>query len=188
MLINCNISTNNWDEINIISSDVTGVHLHGEFGMIDICNVYNDCTNNDSLKVVEGYMRKRGDGNRARNRERGGEGVIWLGDSNRHHPIWDEVRNTHLFTKAALEAAQPLLNMISNYDMHMALAKDILMLEVCAMKNHTRVDNVFCSGQDRFISCDTYCYDCFYYTFYFYFLCYTVCCFVREPSLPFFDS
>ena len=24
--------------------------------------------------------------------------------------------------------------------------------------------------------------------FYFYFLCYTVCCFMREPSLSFFDS
>ena len=158
MLINCNISTNNWDEINIISSNVTGVCLHGGFGTIDICNVYNDCTNNDSLKVVERYMRERGAGNRARNRVRGREGVIWLGDFNRHHPIWDEVRNAHLFTKVALEAAQPLLNMISNYDMHMALAKDIPMLEACATKNHTRVDNMFCSEelQDRFILCGTY--------------------------------
>ena len=79
MLINRNISTNNWDEINIISSDVTGVRLHGEFRTIDICNVYNDCTNNDSLKVVEGYMRKRGDGNRARNREGGKRGDLVRG-------------------------------------------------------------------------------------------------------------
>ena len=63
-----------------------------------------------------------------------------------------------IFSKAALEAAQPLLNMISNYDMYMALAKDIPTLEACVMKNHTRVNNVFCSGelQDRFISCNTY--------------------------------
>ena len=158
MLVNRNISTNNWDEINIISSDVMGVRLHGGFGTIDIVNVYNNCTNNNSLKVVERYMRGRGDKSRARNRLRGREGVVWLGDFNRHHPLWDEERNAHLFTKAALEATQPLLVMISNYDMHMVLAKDIPTLEACSTKNHTRVDNVFCSEEllDRFISCDTY--------------------------------
>ena len=57
-----------------------------------------------------------------------------------------------------MEAAQPLLNMISTYDMHMALAKDILTLEACTMKNFTRVDNVFCSAEihDSFVSCNTY--------------------------------
>ena len=86
------------------------------------------------------------------------EEVIWLGDFNRHHPIWDEERNMHLFTKTALEAAQPLLDMISNYDMFMALAKDIPMLEACTTKNYTRVDNIFCSAElhDRFTLCDTY--------------------------------
>ena len=83
--------------------------------------------------------------------------TIWLGDFNRHHPMWDEERNTHLFTKAALEAAQPLLDMISRYDMQMVLPKDIPTLEVCMTKNFTRVDNIFCSTElhDSFISCDT---------------------------------
>ena len=34
ILIKCNISTNNWDEILLASLDVTGVCLHGEFGVI----------------------------------------------------------------------------------------------------------------------------------------------------------
>ena len=86
------------------------------------------------------------------------EGYIWLGDFNRHHPIWDKERNAHLFTKAALEAAQPLLDMISNHNMHMTLAKDIPTLEASSTKNYTRVDNIFCSAEllDNFVSCNTY--------------------------------
>ena len=57
--------------------------------------------------------------------------------------MWDEERNTHLFTKATLEAAQPLIDMISIHDMRMVLPKDIPTLEVCSTKNYTRVDNLF---------------------------------------------
>ena len=85
------------------------------------------------------------------------ERYIWLGDFNCHHPLWDEERNVHLFTKSAMEATQPLLNMIARYNMKMALPKDILMLEACATKNYTRVDNIFCSASllDTFITCNT---------------------------------
>ena len=56
-------------------------------------------------------MRRKYHGAEVRTNTR--EKIIWLGDFNRHHPLWDEERNAHMFTKAALEAAQPLINMIS---------------------------------------------------------------------------
>ena len=64
----------------------------------------------------------------------------------------------HLFTKATLEAAQPLIDMISEHDMCMALPKDTPTLEACTTKNFTRVDNVFCTANmlDCVISCNTY--------------------------------
>ena len=101
-------------------------------------------------------MRRRE--NRLEARNGLGDKVIWLGDFNRHHPLWDEERNAHLFTKAALEAAQPLIDMISKHDMCMVLPKDIPMLEACSTKNFTRVDNVFCTANliDCVISCNTY--------------------------------
>lgn len=54
--------------------------------------------------------------------------------------------------------AQPLLDLIGQYDMHMVLPKDIPTLEACATKNFTRVDNVFCSADliDTFILCDMF--------------------------------
>jgi len=33
------------------------------------------------------------------------EHMIWLGDFNRHHPEWDEERNSHLFTRENLDEA-----------------------------------------------------------------------------------
>ena len=72
--------------------------------------------------------------------------MIWLGDFNRHHPLWDEERNVHLFTTANLDAAQPLLNLLATYGMKMALPKGIPTLEAMNTKNYTRPDNVFCSS------------------------------------------
>jgi ribonuclease HI len=154
ILVNRKISTNKWDAIPLESTDVTGVRIHGDFGAICLLNIYNDCENNRSIGVVNEFMRRRG----ARVEEEGIDRFIWLGDFNRHHPIWDEERNAHLFTRRALEAAQPLLDMIGRHDMHMVLPKDIPTLEACATKNFTRVDNVFCSADllDTFISCDTF--------------------------------
>ena len=158
ILVNHSISRNNWEDLSIALSDVTGIQLHGAFGVLCIINIYNDCENNDSLKVVEEFMRGRrsrtGDGSGMRERE----GFIWLEDFNRHHSIWEKERNAHLFTKAALEVAQLLLNMISNHNMLMALAKDIPMLEACLTKNYTRVDNIFCLAKllNNFVSCNMY--------------------------------
>ena len=36
ILINHNILTNNWEGLNIISNDVTGVHLHGQWSDIPL--------------------------------------------------------------------------------------------------------------------------------------------------------
>jgi hypothetical protein len=79
------------------------------------------------------------------------------GDFNRHHPLWEEERNHHLFTDAALRQAQPLLDLVATYNMKMALPRNIPTLEQSQTKNWTRPDNVFASESilDAFIRCDT---------------------------------
>ena len=61
-LINQSISTNNWEALNIPSNNITGVWLHGAFGSLSILNIYNDCDNNQSLEVLEDFMRERESG------------------------------------------------------------------------------------------------------------------------------
>ena len=105
MLVNCNISTNNWDVINIASYNITGVRMHGTFRSLCILNVYNDCGNNGSIEVMERVMKERERAGRLGVVTGEKDKFIWLGDFNRHHPLWDKERNIHLFTKLALEAA-----------------------------------------------------------------------------------
>jgi len=153
MLINRQISTDAWTPIPIDSPDITAVQLQGDFGTIRIINIYNDCNYNDSLTALKNYLREP----RARERAQLPLSFIWLGDFNRHHPLWDEERNNHLFTNGALALTQPLLNMLGQHDMMMALPKDTPTLQASSTGNHTRVDNVFCNANlnRAIVSCDT---------------------------------
>ncbi|OCH83675.1 hypothetical protein OBBRIDRAFT_697352, partial [Obba rivulosa] len=69
--------------------------------------------------------------------------LLWAGDFNRHHPLWDEERNHHLFTSTNLDRAQHLLNAIAALDLHMLLEQGVPTLEATRTKNLTRPDNVF---------------------------------------------
>jgi hypothetical protein len=81
---------------------------------------------------------------------------MWIGDFNCHHPLWDEECNAHIFTRANLELAQPLLNMLGRHNMKMALPASISTLCAHNSGNYTRVDNVFCTEAliDKIIKCN----------------------------------
>jgi len=72
--------------------------------------------------------------------------IILTGDFNRHHPLWDEPRNEHLFTEARLSDAQVLIDLIATHDLHMALPPGIPTHELLTTKNYSRLDHVFVSG------------------------------------------
>jgi hypothetical protein len=131
--VNPRLSSNVWEQVPCPSPDVAAIKVQTPAGHILICNVYNPCDTNTPLPHVSTLLR----GHRGH--------VILLGDFNRHHPDWDESRNAQLFTTAALDLAQPLLDLISARSLHMALPKDIPTLQSTSSKNYTRPDNVFVS-------------------------------------------
>ena len=83
--------------------------------------------------------------------------MLWLGDFNQHHPLWEEERNAHLLTESYLSAAEPLLLLLAEYGMQQALPKNMPTLQSLATKNWTCPDNVFCSENtcQSFIHCYT---------------------------------
>jgi len=83
--------------------------------------------------------------------------MMWLGDFNRHHPLWDEDCNSHLFTAAALEASGKLLDLVADYGMTQALPKDVPTLQSSSTRNWTRPDNVFCTEHtsQSLLECNT---------------------------------
>ena len=83
--------------------------------------------------------------------------MLWCSNFNRHHPLWDEDQNHHLFTASALQAADRLLEKITDHNMVMVLPKDIPTLEAKSTKNWTWPHNVFCSTntEECIVLCDT---------------------------------
>src|SRR6267154_1178721 len=84
------------------------------------------------------------------------EHIIWLGDFNHHHPMWEPPNNMHLFTAANLDTAGVLINLLALYNLTQILPPSLATLEASNTKNHTRPDNVFCSAEleHAFTQCD----------------------------------
>ncbi|QRW06349.1 Reverse transcriptase from transposon X-element protein [Ceratobasidium sp. AG-Ba] len=146
LAINPSVSSNSWEQLECLCPNITAVRMITQAGPIIVINVYNPCDSNTSLPHVEGLLKKR----------HPDDLVILLGDFNRHHPLWDEDRNAHLFTRANLDLAQELLDLTAEHDLEMALPKDLPTLQAFGTKNLTRPDNVFASYGllSDLISCD----------------------------------
>jgi hypothetical protein len=79
--------------------------------------------------------------------------MLWLGDFNRHHPMWEGETNDRLFNSD--EFIQPFLAPPHEHNMVLALPKDIPTYET-ATGNRTRPDGVWCTenADGPIICCD----------------------------------
>ncbi len=120
-------------------------------------NIYNDCKNSDTITSLHRHLRRE-----ERREERGGAGEnrqdIWLGDFNRHHPMWDKAGNNQLFTRKNLDEAEQLINLAATYGMEMVLPPGEPTRRDWATRNTTRPDNVFCSEglAEAIVKCETH--------------------------------
>ena len=152
-LINSNISTNAWQQIDFPSADVVIVQLTTSKGHCTIFNIYNDCKHDNTISAIEQFLP----GNLATIRPDPQDHMIWLGDFNRHHPLWDDSSNSHLFTSSALTAAQKLIDLLADYGLIQILPRNKPTLQSSSSKNWTRPDNTFCTEHtcSALMSCDT---------------------------------
>ncbi|TFK96424.1 hypothetical protein BDV98DRAFT_470228, partial [Pterulicium gracile] len=61
--------------------------------------------------------------------------LIWGGDFNCHHPLWDNKANNHLFATSALDQAEHLLRITSDARLSMILPKGAPTLQHMHSKN-----------------------------------------------------
>jgi len=129
------------------------VRTKTSLGACTVVNVYNDCKHDRTLEEIERFLAA----NISKLRPEERDHMIWLGDFNRHHPLWDEERNNHLFTTTALSSSQKILTLLADYGMTQALPKDIPTLQSSSTGNWTRPDNVFCTEHmlDPLTLCNT---------------------------------
>jgi exonuclease III len=155
-LIRSNISTDNWTQLDFPSGDVAIVQIKGIWGKITIFNIYNDCNNNDTIKLLSRfYSRNR---IQLEHTDTGTAHTIWLGDFNRHHPLWDDPNDDRLFTNEAIDAAEVLIEAIADVGLVLALPGEIPTHQHNVTKRWSRLDQVFISdhSEDMLISCDTW--------------------------------
>ena len=113
----------------------------GPYGKLMIFNIYNLCTNLMTKVAFWQFLRENaGDIWRGNNSH-----MLWCRDFNQHHPLWDRDEDTHLFTLDALWKAEPLIELLADYDMEMILQKGVPTLQHMHSKRYSRPDNIFCS-------------------------------------------
>ena len=142
--VNSKISTNSWKEISIKgNNDLTAVQIDSGNCKLTIFNIYNDCNHSNTLTCLQRFV------NEERNKILGGDNsyMIWGGDFNRHHPLWDRDEDDRLFTPQALQDAEALLEMVANEGLDMALPKGELTLKHMVTNLYSRPDNVWCSTE-----------------------------------------
>ena len=120
-LVHERLSTNGWTQIDIKSLDVVAIQLKGESGEINIYNIYNDCTHSETLEVMRKHLDEREEEEEAQEQPEKVVGDVWLGDFNRHHPMWEKEDNLRLFTNRNLEDATVLTGLLAEHGMQMTL-------------------------------------------------------------------
>ncbi|KIK80712.1 hypothetical protein PAXRUDRAFT_96513, partial [Paxillus rubicundulus Ve08.2h10] len=135
-LVSMSIDSNMWTQLPFPSRDIVVIQLTGPNGRCTLFNIYNSGTSADMLRALVTYLET----NILQIRNAENSYMIWLGDFNRHHPLWEEDRNSHLLTNHYLSEAQPLIQLLADCGMAMPLPKDMPTLEALAMKNWMRPD------------------------------------------------
>ena len=138
--VNRRIDTNDWTILEIPGmNDITAIQLKGPYGKLAIFNIYNDCTHSDNQVTLGRYIQRNTNIlTRSVNHH-----MIWAGDFNRHHPLWDRDEDLHLFTRQATRDAEGLISLLADYEMQMILPKGAPTLQHMRSKKYSRPDNVF---------------------------------------------
>ena len=140
--VNKRLDTKDWTAIDVPdTNDVTAIQLKGPYGKLTIFNIYNDCTHSRSETTLRRFLNTRSNSNlilRSENHH-----MLWAGDFNRHHPLWDNDEDVHLFTQQATRQAEALIGLLATYDLTMTLPKGIPTLQHMVTKKYSRPDNVF---------------------------------------------
>lgn len=151
IFMNANIPTNSYDQLQFKSPNVTGVQITLDRLKFLIINVCSNCKNNDAIDEVSTFLTQKFPLEHVLHDTH----VIITGDFNRHHALWEDERNAHLTSSVMVIC--PLLEIIDNFDLRMALPPFIPTLQAHATGNWTRPDNIWCTSHsvDLFTKCDT---------------------------------
>lgn len=136
ILVNTNISMNSYTSLDIPSSDITAIHFRGKFGHCSIFNIYNNCTNNNTIDALCAYLNNHPQVAPSSPTDH----MLWFRDFNHHHPLWEANHNSHLYNSS--EMIDPLLDLVTAHNMTTILLPGIPTYEMTT-SNWTHPDNIW---------------------------------------------
>ena len=138
--VNKRLNTKDWVILDVPdTNDISAIQLQGPYGKLAIFNLYNDCTHYRNETALRRFIRRHTNTLlRTENYH-----MIWAGDFNRHHPLWDNDEDVRLFTRRATEDAERLIELLAEFEMQMALPKGCPTLQHMRSKKYSRPDNFF---------------------------------------------
>ena len=154
-LIRASIKSDAWIQLDFPSCDVVAIQLNGDWGKLTIINVYNDCRNDETIRLLTSFHNRFQE--EITQSGSGAAHLLWVGDFNRHHPYWDNPADNRLFTNEAIEAAEKLIEAVADAGLEIALPRGTPTHKHNVTKQWSRLDQVFLSdhSENILISCDT---------------------------------
>ena len=153
-LVRASLNPDSWEQIDFPSGDVVVIQIRGEWGKLTLVNVYNDCNNDETIRLLTEFHSRQHAALYQTNS--GTAHIIWVGDFNRHHPYWDDPHDVRLFTNEATEAAEKLIEAVADAGLDLALPSGTPTHRHNVTKLWSRLDQVFISdhSDNILISCD----------------------------------
>jgi len=142
--VNGGLSTNSWKALDISgNNDITAIQIKTGNTRISIFNIYNDCTHSRALTCLRHFIQEE----RTNIGTSINDHILLCGDFKRHHPLWDDEADKHLFSPQALREAAVLIGMVADEGLDMALPKGIPTLKHMVSNLYSHPDNVWCSPE-----------------------------------------
>ena len=150
ILVNTKIPSESIVQIRIESSDITAITMRTSERPLTIINIYNANEHNDTIDTISEQWEQH----ERTFRPGPSTEILLLGDFNRHHPTWEPANNAHLTSPDRL--LNPLLDLIINMRLEMALPRYLETLEARNGGRWTRPDNVWrnTDSASSVVTCD----------------------------------
>jgi hypothetical protein len=85
-LISSLLDVNNWTQLEFPSPNVVIIQLKGPYGLCTLINIYNNGKSDQTIQLLTKFLEDNIQSIKSMEHDH----MIWLGDFNRHHPLWEE--------------------------------------------------------------------------------------------------
>jgi hypothetical protein len=125
ILMSKKLPLESWEQLEFNLGDITVIKIMGVWGQLVLFNIYNDCTHDHMIQELINFHRMNTRSISGSDNDISQHHIMWAGDFNRHHPVWDNPEDMRLFTKEVMTAAEKLIKVTADIGLESALTAGV---------------------------------------------------------------